>query len=310
MKKAAPIYWLWLLLACAFTLGTVLQPRTASWSPRAEAASLLKVMLGDGRSLFADYFARKADVSFHGGYYPSIFDRTKAPKDTKHMTAVDEHGEQPGEGEDHKGHDHESSAAGTESHAEDDHADHADAHEEAMNFLGPPRDIFERFGRRFMITEHKHLEGGDAREILPWLKVAADLDPHRIETYTVASYWLRKRLNKPKEAEEFLRAGLKENPNSYEILTELGCVYYENLKDVRRARSVWELALKKWDAQEPSKKEPDKLARVQIADYLAMLEETEGDFAKAIEYLKIAKESSPSPAAIQKHIEELSSKVK
>jgi len=309
VKKAAPFYWLLLLLACAFTLVTVLQPRTATWSPRAEASSLLKVMLGDGRSLFADYFARKADVSFHGGYYPSIFDRTKAPKDTKHMTAADEHDEHAGEGEDHAGHDHDAAVGGTEGRAEEEHADHADAHMEAMNFLGPPRDIFERFGRRFMITEHKHLEGGDAREILPWLKVAADLDPHRIETYTVASYWLRNRLKKPKEAEEFLRIGLKENPNSFEILAELGSVYYQNLKDVRRARNVWELALRKWEAQEPGKKEPDTFTRVQIADYLALLEETEGNYAKAIEYLKTAKEFSPNPAALQKHIDDLTAKL-
>jgi len=303
VKKAAPIYWLLLLVACAFTLGTILQPRTASWSPRAEAGSLLKVMLGDGRSLFADYFARKADVSYHGGYYPSIFDRTKAPKDTRHMTA--------GEGEGEKGHDHEEAVGGSEGHEEhgqDDH--HADAHEEAMSFLGPPKDIFDRFGRRFMITEHAHLEGGDAREILPWLKVAADLDPHRIETYTVASFWLRTRLGKTKEAEEFLRAGWKENPDSFEILSELGSVYYKNLKETARARNVWELALKKWDAQEPGKKEPDKLGRLQILDNLAMLEEAEGNHAKAIEYLKLAKEASPNPGAIQGHIDELSAKVK
>ena len=310
MKKAAPIYWLLFLLTCAFTLGTILQPRTASWSPRAEAASLLKVMLGDGRTLFADYFARKADVSFHGGYYPSIFDRTKAPKDTKHMTAADEHEEHADEGGDHQGHNNEAAVGGTADHAEDEHANHADAHEAAMDFLGPPRDIFERFGRRFMITEHKHMEGGDAREILPWLKVAADLDPHRIETYTVAAFWLRNRLNKPKEAEAFLRDGLKENPNSYEILTELGSLYYQNMSDVGRARNVWELALRRWEAQEPGKKEPDTFARLQIVDFLSMLEEAEGNYAKAIEYLKIARESSPNPASIQKHIEELSIKVK
>ena len=31
----------------------------------------------------------EADVYFHSGYYPSIFDRTQAPKDARHMTAED-----------------------------------------------------------------------------------------------------------------------------------------------------------------------------------------------------------------------------
>ena len=80
-------------------------------------------------------------------------------------------------------------------------------HEKQMHFLGPPRDWIERFGRHFMITEHTHLQGNNEREILPWLKLASELDPQKIETYTVAAYWLRD-MGKIKEAEGFLREGL------------------------------------------------------------------------------------------------------
>src|SRR5262249_28252715 len=107
-----------LLAAAGFSLATTLQPRAIAWSSRGDSASILKVLLGDGRRLFADYFFEKADVYFHSGYYPSIFDRNQAPKDTRHMTAE------------------EGSPAEKE-------------HEERMNFLGPPRDWLERFGRHF-----------------------------------------------------------------------------------------------------------------------------------------------------------------
>ena len=170
---------------------------------------MLKVLLGDGRRLFANHFFVQADVSFHSGYYPSIFDQARAPKDTSHLTAK--------EGE-----------------------PAAEEHEKQMNFLGPPRDWIERFGRHFIITEHTHLEGNNEREILPWLKLSAELDPQKIETYTVAAYWLRD-LGKVKEAEDFLREGLRNNPDSYEILFELGRLYYENNHDPARARNVWEL---------------------------------------------------------------------
>src|SRR5437588_9986821 len=96
----------------------------------------------------------------------------------------------------------------------------AEEHERKMNFLGAPRDWVERFGRHFMITEHTHLQGGNEREILPWLRVSAELDPHRIDTYTVASYWLRSSLGKVDEAEQFLREGLRQNPGSYELWYE------------------------------------------------------------------------------------------
>jgi len=53
------------------------------------------------------------------------------------------------------------------------------------------------------------------------------MDPQKIETYTVGSYFMRRHLNRPREAEAFLREGLRNNPGSYEILFELGRLYHE-----------------------------------------------------------------------------------
>jgi hypothetical protein len=54
-----------------------------------DSGSILKVLLGDSRRLFANHFFVQADVSFHSGYYPTIFDRTEAPKDSRHLTVVE-----------------------------------------------------------------------------------------------------------------------------------------------------------------------------------------------------------------------------
>src|SRR5690606_26355717 len=105
---------------------------------------------------------------------------------------------------------------------------------------------------------------GDEREMLPWLKIAAELDPYRPQSYTVASYWLRTRLNKPAEAEAFLREGWRLNPDSYEILFELGRIYREHHKDTVRARNLWELALAKWRKQAVAGLEPDLFNYQQI----------------------------------------------
>jgi len=85
---------------------------------------------------------------------------------------------------------------------------------------------------------------------LPWLRLAAEMDPHQVQTYLTASFWLRSALNQPKEAEEFLREGLRANPDSFDILIELGYVYDFNKNDPRSARRLWELALQKWKRQE------------------------------------------------------------
>ena len=277
MKKLAPFLLLVVLLAACFSLATVLQERVSGWSRSGESDNVLKVMLGDGRRLFANQFFVQADVSFHSGYYPSIFDQANRPKDTSHLTAKE--GE-PAEEE----------------------------HEKQMNFLGPPRDWIERFGRHFIITEHTHLEGNNKSEILPWLKLSAELDPQKIETYTVAAYWLRD-LGKIKEAERFLREGLLNNPESYEILFDLGHLYYENNHDDARARKIWDLALRRWSEQEAAHKKPDPRKLGEIADNLSRLEEKDGHLARAIELLELSKKASPNPEALQRQIDELKRKL-
>jgi tetratricopeptide (TPR) repeat protein len=180
-----------------------------------------------------------------------------------------------------------------------------------MSFLKEPKDWIESFGRRFMITEHKHLEGGKEREMLPFLKLSAELDPQRIDTYTVAAYWLSRTLGKPDQAEEFLREGLKANPRSYEILFEMGRIAYENRKDAVRARNLWSAALGRWNEQEPQKKEPNLFVLDQILVNLARLEEKQGNYAQAIHWLEvaIAKGASPNPDVLKKQIEEFKAKV-
>ena len=277
VKKLGPYLILLLLLAACFSLATVLQERASGWSTRGESDNVLKVLLGDGRRLFANQFFVQADVSFHSGYYPSIFDQANRPKDNSHLTAKE--GE-PAEEE----------------------------HEKQMNFFGPPRDWIERFGRHFIIAEHTHLEGNNKSEILPWLRLSAELDPQKIETYTVAAYWLRD-LGKTKEAERFLREGLLTNPDSYDILFELGRLYYENNHDAARARKIWELALRRWSDQEAAGKKPDLLKLDQIAVNLAHLEEGEGNLSRAIGLLELSKKASPNPEALQKQIDELNQKL-
>jgi len=262
-----------LFASSALAVATILQPRALAWSKRGDSNNVLKLLLGDGRRLFANHFFVKADVSFHSGYYPSIFDQTQTSTNSRHMTAE--------EG----------------SHVEQEH-------EKAMNFLRPPRDWIEAFGRHFLITEHTHLSEGKEREILPWLRLSAELDPQRVDTYTVAAYWLRS-MGKVQEAEQFLRDGLRANPESYEILFELGRLYQESYRDVNRARNVWELALRRWQEQQSSKPDPDLFTLGEISIHLAHLEENAGNIARAITYLELAVKASPMPAPLQKQIEEL-----
>ncbi len=294
MMKASPPLVLALLLAVCFTVATSTQRHALNWSTRAQADSMLKVLLGDGRRMFANHFFTQADVTFHSGYYPSIFDRREKPSASPMQSG-------------HEGHDdHEAE----DSHAHGEHCNHGeDAHEKEMAFLNQPRDWIERFGRHFFVTDHTHLAKGREREILPWLRLSAELDPQRVQTYTVAAFWLRTQLGKVAEAEEFLREGLRANPQSYEILFALGQVRYDHHQDVVRARNLWEVALRYWKEQESGKPEPDVASLREITLHLARLEEAEGNWRRAIEHLKVAKMVSPQPELLQQQIEELQQKL-
>jgi len=278
--KAFPYLVLALVLTVCFTLATGIEPRAATWSNRAKSDNVFSLLFGDGRRLFANQFFTMADVYFHSGYYPSVFDlREEGQKEI----------------------------------VEESHG-HTDSPEDEIkeDFLGKPKDWIDRFGRHFRITKHTHLGGGNEREMLPWLRLAADMDPQKIETYTVGSFFLREHLNRPREAEAFLREGLRNNPNSYEILFELGRLYDENYHDTDRARDVWLLALDRWDEQfknDPKGAKENKLAYEGITVHLAQLEREAGNWQQAIHWFQDEQKVSPDPNALQKRIDEIKKKM-
>ena len=102
---------------------------------------------------------------------------------------------------------------------------------------------------------------------------------------------------------------MRNNPDSYEILFELGRLYYENYHDAARARNLWELGLRRWAEQETAGKKPDLFHLDQLAVNLARLEEKQGNLPRAIELLGLAKKASPHPEVLQQQIDELKQKL-
>ena len=277
----APGYILALLFTGVFTLATWLQPHALTFNQsRKQSDNLLALTLGDARRMFANHFFIKADVYFHSGYYPSIFNQART--------------NQP--------HISEQAEAG-----------HPEAAEEEADFLGQSHDWIEKFGRNFSVTEHTHLAQGREREMLPWLRLAAELDPQQVEIYTVGSYWLREQLQRPDQAEEFLREGLRANPESFEILFALGRLYVDSRHDPIRARNLLELADRKLLAQEKAASQLDLLNTRQIIMALAKLEAAEGHFSQAIAQLQRLVEVvplEPTKQELRAQIEELRAKIK
>ena len=197
-----------------------------------------------------------------------------------------------------------SSEAGHDEHGGTTGADH---HEEERQGVLPSRDWIEAMGQKFRASSHVHLEKGKEREMLPWLQLSAELDPSKIEAFTVTAYWLR-RLKKVDEAEQFLREGLRKNPGNPDLLNELAWLYFEDRKDSNRAKNIWLMALRRWDEVEKPKEKPDKFLGERILGGLAQAESELGQNDAAIGHLKELKKISPNPDAIQNWIEKLHAK--
>jgi len=290
------------LLALAFTLVTGLQPWHSSWEgARRRDQGVLAAFMGDGRRLFGEYFFRKADVYFHSGVYPSMFDRTATTEENHMVSATSAPADARGTEADHSDeHEHE--------HADDDDHDHE--HPELPARHDAPIDWLDRFSRNFYPTRHVHLEdGGDAREILPWIRISAELNPQRVATYTTAAYWLRRHMGKIDEAEQFLRDGLRANPGNPEILLELGRLFEEERKEPVRAGNLYALALREWRARAAEPKTEDIILLRQILAHLAWLEEQQGNLAEAIQHWQSLLPSLEDPTAVQERIAELEARL-
>lgn len=282
-----------LLLVIGFCLSSWLEPWSHHWQGNSrKSGDVITVALGDSRKLFARHFYVKADAYFHNGYYPSIYD---AVDKELHMTAGS--GGAP------------------------------EKHEGEADFLGKPKDWIDRFSRHFFPSMHTHLgeeecehckhgeaheqhekaveSGGLEREMLPWFKLAASLDPEQPQTYVVAAFWLSTKLEKVDEAEYFLREGLRANPGHYAILYELGRIAYKHRKQTARARNLWVLALENFQKADQATQDSELLMHCQILGSLAKLEQEEKNNAEAIRYFTELKKYSPFKEQVQAWIDYL-----
>jgi hypothetical protein len=308
---ASPRTWCLLLIAllvASFGTAARLEPEFQAWRGSRATGDFFNVALGDSRRMFANSFYVKADEYYHSGYYPTMFDDNTAFQ-TAHMA--------------------EDTGAVNSKNKGDEHG-----------FLGPVRNWIDAFGRHFIPNRHTHLdEGGPAddlsgsqnvREILPWLKLSSDLDPENAQTYTVTAFWLRQRMNNVPEADAVLHDGLRNCPGSYDILFELGRLYYESYHDRQRARNVWDEGVRQWLKLDPAMPQglrqpaaklvadwlnrPAKLVQTQkdtqlimeqLTTHLGKLEEDDNNLPQAIEWLEAAQRVSITPSLLQKQIDEL-----
>ena len=91
---------------------------------------------------------------------------------------------------------------------------------------------------------HKHLQGNEEKEVLPWFIAAVRLNPHRIDAWRVGSYWFY-RTDNGHRAVDFISDGIRRNPGDYRLYLDRGILYHRlgewdnAIKNLETARRLW-----------------------------------------------------------------------
>lgn len=85
--------------------------------------------------------------------------------------------------------------------------------------------------------DHKHIEGEEEKELLPWFVVAVRLDPHNVEAWLDGAYW-HYRTGNHQEAERFISAGIRHNPDDHRVHLERGILYHRMSRWAEAARDL------------------------------------------------------------------------
>ena len=313
MRNVSPALMVVFLATLVFTLATAVESEFKKTMTTTSDDGAFTKLLGDGRRLFSGQSVEMADVYLHSGFYPSIFDEREKKGSKAIETEEDNHAEHKHDEHGNCVHEENHAAHKHDEHGNCDHSEHVasqnDEHDKAMGFMGQPRDPLEGFIRNFRITEHSHLEQGEEREVLPWLRLAIELDPQAVETYAVTSFWLRKNLKRVEDAREILREGIRNNPKSFELLFAMGIIYQQDDKNDVKARNIWLAAKRFWEQQSSEAKQSSMDYYGKITVSLARLENDAGNLPLAIQYFELTKLTSPNPDVIQKQIDEMKSKL-
>lgn len=120
---------------------------------------------------------------------------------------------------------------------------HAHEHEHAERVMSSTGNLLLDIHNNITISEHKHLKGVESKEIIPWLYYSVKLNPHNQMAYSVAGYWLAVKMNDFNAGALILNEGLRNNPESWQIYSTLGQIYFEVKKDYQKASEYFESAV-------------------------------------------------------------------
>ena len=151
---------------------------------------------------------------------------------------------------------------------------------------------------------HVHAVGTDAREIIPWLRFATEVNPHNVIAYRLAAYTVASDLNRFDLAQSILIEAQRNNPRDYRIPLEWGHLYLRE-GDVPSATRALDLALRLWPSGLDAEDKEVMLDRAQALLYRAVVYLASTNKAAAIAAYAETVKFDPSQTDVEQRIREI-----
>jgi tetratricopeptide (TPR) repeat protein len=192
-----------------------LSPAIKAANPK--TSDILTQILGGTTELVAEKAYREADVYYHAGMVGYRPCRHNGCENHEHHDSLD-----------------------VQDHDEHFRSDYL----QQKKFTLPLANVVDYLHGQTAPRVHRHLQGSEEKEVLPWFVVAVRLNPHLIDAYSDGCYWFY-RCGDVQMAERFITEGIRHNPKNYRLYLDRGILYHR-LRRWKAAISDFEKALDLW----------------------------------------------------------------
>ncbi|MFH1477560.1 MAG: hypothetical protein ABIH24_08760 [Verrucomicrobiota bacterium] len=166
---------------------------------------------------------------------------------------------------------------------------------------------FMRLAQAIAPEGHVHLQSADVNEIVPWLYFATRADPHNVEAYSVAAFWLAGDGGRPDLAERVLCEARANNPKDYRVYLEKGRLALK-MGALTEAARAFDAAGRLWERDPGPDKIQALLDRAEMLVYRGLLYEEGGDVPRALMCYRNILALLPGREGIRERVAELTEK--
>lgn len=163
---------------------------------------------------------------------------------------------------------------------------------------------FMRMAQAMAPEGHAHLQAEGVNEMVPWLYFATRADPHNVEAYVVAAFWLAGEGNRPDLAERVLDEARAYNSKDYRVYLEKGRLALKRGALPEAARA-FDAASRLWERDPGPDKTQAQVDRAEILVYRGLLYEEGGDVPRALTCYRDMLALFPGREGIRERVAEL-----